>query len=417
MKNPVEEMMSASNKAVEFWTDLTNKTLANFKNATEPKPEPTGVQQIGEEWYKAQREFFEEAMKTQPQESLSKSPEMFQKWVAIQNDYSQKWLKAVQNSGENFVKWTKNGVAAADWWSQSNAWMQDLMGKTPSPMQSHLFNFQEMYNNLYKSWEPALGFIQNGIADPKLVEKYFQPEQFKQLLGTFMNMQPVGNVSEAMEKFKTWSDQLLKNSFNTFLPQATDFWKKVSQNPFTEQNAYFQWASELSKQVENHTGPYFNMLSGQGKPSEAAKIIREMQFAYLAFLVKSSEIQAKCTEAGQYVLPDLVAKHAETFKTSKKAPDFQAFFKEYVNELENRLSGVLTSDQYSDLQSEMATASVTLKAKFDELSELMLSDFPILLKKDGDDFALELSSLRQKIRALEAKIEALTAETSVKKKK
>ncbi len=423
MSNQFDNIIEGQKKAMEFWSNLSGQMTKAFtpkaKNGAE-------AEDIFADWYNKQQSFFEEAMKgaEDPQKAFQKAPEQISRWMEMQTEFAKKWVDFYQENAEKMgIKMPefKSAYDPGNFFQESmknwNQWMEggqkwmsnQVMDKMPFNMRPHYTNFMETYDFMHRYWEPMQRLIQNGMYNKEMVDKYFSPEAYQKLVNQMMGFRPVGNTSELIENVNKW----FETYFSYMNTEASD-WASVSETWQEKMKAYFEkgnlpffeMATDFNNRMQDQLAPFFNVMS-QGRETEIAKLMRDIQFNYIAFMLKSSELQTKVYEAGQFALPDTLRELFKEYKGKQEMPDYQEFFQRYVNTLENTLIEVLESDEYSKLQSEVAAAGTGLKAKTDKVMELMYADMPFLTKSDGDDIAQETNALRQKMRRLEAKIAEL----------
>ncbi|MEL7120022.1 MAG: poly(R)-hydroxyalkanoic acid synthase subunit PhaE [Bacteroidota bacterium] len=419
MNKQIEAILEGQKQAMEFWTNLSNK----FTDSMKPKSSYPGSEFLMD-WYKKQQDFFNQMQTGTKNTSMPNLPELYKQWTNLQNDFSKQWASYYDTNSPKWAidfpsfngtsvpnKYFEEGIAQwQKWLTDGNKWMNDeLISKMPFNMRPHFTNFLDTYDTLQSYWEPITQIIQNGFNDKSLFENYFSMDTYQNMINQLMGFKPVGNVSELIDSVNQWFDSYISNtqkewgSFTT----VSQSWKEQMQESFKMGNTpYFQFATDLNTRLRDQLTPFLNVMA-QGKQTETIKLLRDIQFAYITFVLKSSELQSKVYESGQFVLPDLVRKHYEAFQKTKNLPEFQDFFNEYINELENTILEVLSSNQYSVMQSELAKIGTSMKSMTDKVLELMMGDFPFLTKTEGDDIAQETQSLRTKIRTLEARLAKL----------
>ncbi|HMQ49884.1 MAG TPA: poly(R)-hydroxyalkanoic acid synthase subunit PhaE [Saprospiraceae bacterium] len=432
MANQFDTILEGQKKALEFWSDLSGKMTKAF-NPAEQKP--TDGQELMIDWYKKQQAFLEEIIQSGDiRQAIEKSPEKMQRWIALQTEFAGKWLDFYKENAEKMgMKWPDfpskmdGSTYFAQGMGQWKKWMDEgskfvsaqVFDKIPFNMQPHYSSFLETYNNLHQYWEPILGMIKNGLFEKELVERYFSTEVYEKVINQMMGFRPVGNPSEAMEQVNKWFEAYFSESKDRMgqWNSIAEGWQAKMKGYFSKGNVpVFEMAAELNKQAQEQLLPFYN-VAAQGKENEIAKLMRDIQFAYVSFLLRSAEMQSKVYESGQFVLPDTIKSFYAKYKESSETPDFQAFFKAYVDDLEKAMTVVLQSDEYSKLQSEIAATGAQIKAMTGKIMELSFSDMPFLSKSEADDFAQETASLKRKVRTLEdrlAKLEALLGNTDSK---
>lgn len=421
-----EAFAEGQKKMYEFWTDASKKMMDSFSNETKT-PED-----LLKEWYEAQKGLFEEAMKIgDPKEAFEKAPEQFKKWVDLQTSFSEKWMKhlgtntpnlgTLNNGFEMPKNWNGDFKTFNSWMNDSTKWIRDnMMDKLPTNMKPHLESFTKAYDELSKYWSSFVKMMEFGVYHKDAVDKYFSPDAYKNLVNQFMGYSNTLNMSELIDQ----TNEMFEKAFEQF--QNNMVTPKSFMNNWTEQTGkmaggdtspYFKFMADLNEQVHENLAPYYNVL-GPGKEIDAAKIIRDIQFTYIAFIVKSSEMQTMVYQAGQNALPEILKAFYDEYQESKELPQYDAFFNRYVNVLEKHITVVLESDDYSKLQNEVAKAGLGVKSKMDEFVELSFVDLPFVMRSEANDIAQEASSMRKKVRLLErklAKVEKLLAEKPAEK--
>lgn len=422
MNKQFEAVLEGQKKAMEFWADMSEQMTGAF---TQGSKKESDAKNLLTEWYEKQQQFFTEMMKvSNPGDALQNAPDQFRKWMELQNKFAEKWMEFYQeNAGKLGIKlpgsngeftpqkYFEEGMKQwKNWMENANPFMKDqLLSKLPYNMQPHFTNFVETYNNMFHNWEPIRQMIQNGIFEQKVIEKYYSPDAYHKMINQIMGFKPVGNVSELIENVNSWIEKYLNFTSKEWTDWNTisDNWKQGMKGYLEKGNfPVFEMATEFNNRLRDQLVPFQNVM-GQGRQAEAVKILRDIQFAYVSFILKSSELQTKLYESGQFVLPDTIRAFYAEYKDKKDLPDFQTFFNRYINDLEETLLQVLHSEEYSRLQSETSATGTQIQSNMDKFLEQTLVYLPFLTKTDGDDIAKETNALRKKVRTLEQRITEL----------
>lgn len=426
MSNQFDTIIEGQKKAMEFWSSLSEQMAKAFKPEATNGKAKDDAQSLFTEWFRKQQEFFENAVKAgqDPQKALEKAPEQMRQWMEMQTEYAQKWAKFYQDNAEkmglklpefkgafNPAGFFEEGMRNwREWMNKGNKWMSEqVYDRIPYNMRPHFTNFMESYDYLHRYWEPMQRLIQNGMYNKEMIDKYFSPEAYQKVVNQMMGFRPVGNTSELIENVNKWFETYLSyiNQESGDWSSVSDTWKEKMQEYMDKGNLpFFEMATDFNNRMRDQLAPFYNIMA-QGRQTEVAKLMRDIQFAYIAFILKSAELQSKVYEAGQFAMPDTVRDLYKKFKDNKDMPDYQDFFQHYVNTLEDTLLDVLHSEEYSKLQSEVAATGTSIKAMTDKIMELTYADLPFLTKSDGDDIAKEANALRQKMRKLEQKVAEL----------
>lgn len=426
MKNPWDALMDNQKKVMEFWSQMANQTTAS-NGHTKHTATPND---LFSEWMDQQKSFWEKWMQSANTEDTFKAmPEQFRQWMEMQQRMTEQYAAMYKDQAAKMgLNWPQADLSAympnrvmeenfKQWkaWSQGNEqWMRNAFSaKMPFNMQPHYHNFVEFFDDLHRYWEPFSRMIQNGIFDKEMVEKYFTHDAYLKTINQLMGFKPVGNVTELIDSVNHYFERII----HQFSDEGAK-WSAVSENWRSKMTDFIsgshvpmlQFSNDLNNRLRDQLTPFFN-IAAQGRQTEVAKLLRDVQFGYISFILKTAELQSKVYDAGQYAMPDVIRQYHESWQKNKETPDFQAFLHTYINELENRILEVLNADDYSKLQSEIAALGASIKQTSDRASELIWADMPFLTRSEGDDFAREAAAIRKKMRALEQRLDALEHES------
>lgn len=419
MKSQFDTILEGQKKALDLWSEASKKVMHQFNESI---GSPSKEDYLGN-WFKAQKELWEEATKiSNLTETFDQTPEKLNDWAKMQTDFAQKWLNFYVENAERFGAKTPvlNGYSTSaftdnipeEWKKligQSNNWIKDnILSKLPFPQGFHYQNFNHLYEGMYQYWEPLQRMMQNGITDWKGIEAFFKPGAYQELVAQFMGYKPVTDFSSMLEQSNHYFEQAESwlKQYSTQGENWKEQWSEIFSATENQNNPVFQVVLSLNNTVREGLESLYN-VAGQSKETEMAKLVKDIQFAYIAFLLKTIDMQNKVYQAGQFALPDTIQAFYDRFKSSQELPDYKGFFNEYVNVLEKYMIEVLESKDYSVIQSEVAKAGVTVKSKLDQLVELALSDFPFLMQSHADEVAQEVNALRKKVRTLESRLVAM----------
>lgn len=421
MNKQVEALFESQKQAFEYWSKMAEQF------AQQATPNKAGETHPFADWFAKQQEFFQQAY-GQPN-PFQAQPDQLRQWMELQRQYADNWLNFMRSAGApGLPAWMPGSDPASyveesmkqwkDWLQQGQGWANaQLLEHMPYTMQPHFKNFLSSTELMRKYWEPITRMIENGLMDHDIVSKYFSRDAYHEFVDKVMGFKAIGNVSEVVDNINTWFERYL-SWFNQEDRQWADLaeqWKNKVQASWTQGHApLFQMASDLNNSMRDQLLPFYNVMA-QGRQTEIAKLTRDLQFAYVGFILKSAELQTKAYDAGQYALPDTIRAFHEDYRKTGELPDFNAFLDHYINRLEDTLLEVLHSDAYSQVQSEVASTAAHLKALNEQIMERAFEDMPFLTRTDGDDIAKETHALRTKVRQLEERLAALEGKGEKKK--
>jgi hypothetical protein len=417
-KNPFATFLEGQRKMMDWWTDTSEKMMDAM---SEPKKEEPTSADFMKDLFDRQQSLMEENMKmTSVAEMMEKAPEQYKKWIDLQMDFYNRWAKTYREEAQKmgFQIPDMNGFAPDRMWQKNwsnwtgqvmdnQAWLKkNILEKLPDAMQPYYLQFNDIYDDLYRRWSAFQKMIQFGIYDPKMVERYFAPQQYKDMINKLMGFQVPESAKEGLDKMNEMMDSYLK-FMEQFTP-SSDNWEKSWKGYMDQWNEMghaplLQTTMDINQRMKEGMEPFMQAF-GQNKMGRYIQIMKDAQFAYTAFVLRNNELQSKMYQAGQNALPETIQSFYDEFRNSKEMPSFEIFFNRFVDHLETQLMKVLESKDYSVLQSEMSKMGGIVKAKLDEMVELSFDQTPFMMKSSGDELSKELYALRRKVRELEKKV-------------
>lgn len=426
MKNQFDTLLENQKEMMDFWKKASRNTLDAF---TQQSTNGSNGKGSLDSWYKKQRSFFEDALQiTDPKEAWEKAPEQYKKWFELQQElatHSMEMLKGGENPMQAFAKaWNPEvgSFASPAYWNKqltdSAQWVQkNLLGKMPFAMGGHLTNFTQSYEEFSRYWEPIKKMIQFGLFDEKSLQQFFPADALQDFMGNFLGFQPIKNLDQTIDQMRSMFEQYMENfrNYGSNLNPLQENWSKYFENGGAEGlNPLFKIILDVNRMIKDTSGSMLH-LSNQTKEIDIARILGEIQFAYVAFLIKTNALQTKVLESGKDALPETLKEYYKEYKESKEMPAYPDFYNRLINNLEHKMLEVLESDSYSLMQSEVAQLGVQVKAHLDDLVEVAVGDLPFLTNSHADEIARELHQMRSKIRTLEAQVKELSTEKKKRK--
>lgn len=345
-------------------------------------------------------------------ENQRKAYESWKEWMEIQAKILGKWFELGTFAPETSQKpWQA-------WMEESNKWIrQNILGKIPDNMKPHYRNFTSLYDEMARYWEPIQRMIRFGTFSRENVDQFFSAETYRDIAGLFLGFKPVENTGAYLDEVNAVFDDYIER-LQKATPGSNEFansWIRSFQDWGLRTGLPgLQAVAGISDLINRGLNSFYH-LAGPTEELAMAKELKDIQFAYTSFLLKSYQMQRLLFDAGQQALPDTLKSFTLEFKKSGQMPDYPGFFGAFANNLEKSLLKVLESDEFSALQAEVAKLGVTVKSKLDKFAELAFADFPFLMKSFSDEVAEENKSLRRKIRDLENRLDALESTPGGKK--
>lgn len=327
-------------------------------------------------------------MKKTTESALPGSYEPFREWMKMQQEFMSKMT--ADTSANNWIKDAPRQMAQ---------WME---GKNPMFSLPFTNQYMEVYNHLFRHWEPFSQMIKEGIYEQEVLDKYFSHDAYRKMIGKLLNFGPTDRWSKMLEKSNEVMEHWIEysNEVAPTMENTMAMWDRSLQKYAPKGiNPIFDVLNEINRYIREILDPFYSLV-GPHKEVRLMQLMREIQFNYISFHVKVAELQGIILEASNLALPDALEAANEMYRKQKEMPEFKTFFLLFLDKLEFRITQALRSEKYAKLQNKVAKTGVTVKSKLDEMVEWSLHGLPIVTKSEEDNIALELHTLREKIRHL-----------------
>jgi hypothetical protein len=406
MKAGKDEMIENQKKMFGAWKEWTDQWMKSIPNMQTPSTNTD----FFVPWMDMQRKWLDDTMKMG---SMEGAPQQWNEWMNAQSKMSEKWMDMFQNQSKQMGGVMEHPLGPKqwqDWMAESNKWIKNnILDKIPANMKPHYSNFTVLYDEMAKYWEPIQRMIQFGATSKNAADQFINPDTYRRIVGLYMGFKPVDNTAKLVDDVNTFFEdyiaslQKMTPGTHQFMDSWTRFfrdWGRQTGHPGLE------GIGEMTNMIEKGLNSFYH-VAGPSEELAMAKIIKDIQFAYTGFLLKSSEMQQVFLDASQFALPDTMKSFYEEFEKTHKMPNYNEFFQRFTNIMEDYLMEVLESKEYSVLQADVSKMGIAVKSKMDELVELSFKDFPFLMKSFADEVAKENTTLRRKVRDLEHRLYAL----------
>ena len=426
MKTSFDTLLEGQKKAFDLWSETTRKMADTFAGGL-PKEQASDVMN---EWLENQKKYWDTILNAgNLKNAFERAPEDMKKWAEAQTEFAKKWMEFHQENSkqyglkkEDFERFFRSENEAVkswqNWMEQNSDWVQrNIMNNMPFSQQYHLRNFKDLYESMSHYWDYLHKMIEFGMTEWNAVGRIITPESYRELIGKFMGFKPVKDVEEWIKQ----SNEIFEKYTEIFRETSmTDDWN----NLWTQlSSAYregkpihpFQGLQDINLHIKDAFDRFYNM-AGQGREVEMARELKDIQFTFLAFIIRGIEIQTKVYEASQPALTQAMDKLYHGYQKDKVMPDYHTFFNEYVNQLEITLLELMKGKEYASLQGDLSKLAAILKGKMDHLYELAFTDTPFLMKSFSNEVAKEMAALRKRIRDLEMRLSQVDHPVAEKKK-
>lgn len=389
-------------KTTEFWRAWQD-TLKSFAPAQTTDPMQA--------WWQQQEQFWKKTME-QGSSFTGQQPDMAKQWQEMQASFMQKWLEMAQAAAPK----QSNGMldnTTGMWKSfaeQSEKWFTDAFRqKLPEPLRPHFQTYTNMQRMFSSQWENIQGMIKNGLTEPKYVWQWINPAQYGETVSRVMGFKPMTDLEEAIRNANAHFDKMRSMVMN-FMPSSEEKMLEIGEAVKTwsdkQTGQAFPLFQSMHEMVNNTMDP-FMQISGQDDQSDVLRRLKDLHFAYVAYLHNSHNLQKMVMDAGAMVLPQLLKEAREQYESKHEMPEFDPFLQNYMNRLEHAILDVMHTDAYAKLQNDVLSAGSSAKSIYNDIMEVVLKDWPFMTKREADELVKDTTDLRRKLRALEAKVNGM----------
>jgi hypothetical protein len=434
-KNYFDQMLDMQNQFVNSMTEASKKMMETVQPGKQGEMSVPG-QELFSDYYKKQQQLMEEAMGMKdPKEFMEKAPEQFNKFLEVQNEFITRFFQQYQEymdkmgikpmvgdnkvpelMADSFVRFNKTIMEANNQAQQNmkNFRLPDM----GSNMVPQMKNFMDAYNQMYQFWEPMQRFIQNGVSQPEALKTFLSPEAYRKVMDSLFGFNPTEGMQKMLETnnklFNEFAEQFQKMTGQSG-EMTNEMIDRMRQMARPDVASMLNMVMDVYKRIQKAYSP-FTMVFTQGQEGQAVTKMRDAQYDFASFLIKSAELQQKFYEAGQSALPKAIKGMNERFMSEKKMPSYEEFFNYFIDTIEQDVEEVIQSDEYANLQGEVSRLGMSVKSAVDESMEMMFNGLPFVTRTEADDMAEELHSLREKVREMEDKVEDTGKSASTAKK-
>lgn len=392
-------------KTADFWKAWQN----SFKSFGAPATPANPMQA----WWEQQEQFWRKSME-QTGSMFNQQPELARQWQEMQSEFFRQWSALTSAATRNTQ--TNPAAGIADIWKsfsdQADKWYADAFrNKLPEQLKPHFQTYYDMYRMFSSKWEDIQGLVRNGLTEPKDIWQWINPAQYGFSVGKIMGFKPIGDLEEVTRQANQFFEQF-RSMVVKMIPVAEErmFEMGESFQNWSQRQAdhFFPFVHSMQEVFKQQMEPYFQSAS-QDQQSEVLRMVKDLHFSYLSYLNNSYHLQRMVLDAGAGVLPEMMVEARKAYEKDAKLPEFDAFFREYMNRLEEAALAVMHTEDYENAQNAVLKAGSSSKQIYDEIMEIVLKDWPFLTKKNADDLARDTAELRRKVRQLEARLNESTA--------
>ncbi|RME95638.1 MAG: hypothetical protein D6772_12865, partial [Bacteroidetes bacterium] len=302
MESPLNTILEGQQKAWDMWTKQSKAILDQLT----PTDQSAQEDHILSSWFAQQKKLWEEGLKyADLKKTFEQNPKQLQQWAKMQTKLAQEWLRFYQKNAEQFgipaipvqafnKAWTGDLPRSyEEWLQQANSWIKEqLLARMPSPQDFHFANFTDLYAMIFEQWEVLQQLIANGITNWEGIQAFIKPEAYRQWMSKFMGFKPVEDTAAMLDQVNAHFDQ-----YAEWWAQAQEHakdWKKPLEQLLaafeqSEHNPILKIVLDINHTIQQGLDSLYQ-VAGQQREIQMAKLTKDIQFAYIAFILKSIDL-------------------------------------------------------------------------------------------------------------------------------
>lgn len=419
---------SKENKSIfDSMMDAQKQVLDNMKSTTEQFTKNMGktnpLEATGEtfnKWYEEQMAFMNKSVNgSNP--SFGQYQEMFNNWVNMQMGMFKEFVEKAQKNGteqmNSFGKMNNNWMNND--FTKSYTEMAQNMTNSMTPWLSMLNNgdsksaFEGMMNNMTafnrfsEMWTPIMNQMQNSGFKPEMFSSMFNMEQFQSMINQMFGMAPAGTKEmldqwmNQMKGFTTQGTEASKNMWNQMQSSMKNMIPDMGKGFF--QTSLDQY-NQMSNAIQQASSPLLKMMTPGSDRDQLANLSKVSDLMAL-FNTKNAEMSHLMYTAGLKAFEKLAEVNYSRIEKGEQPLGMMASYQEWLNINDSTFTSLFDTEEYSALQSELASTGMKLKKELDGQMEKNLSVFPLINRTEMDELYQTVYELKKKVRSLEKQLE------------
>jgi hypothetical protein len=416
-------MANAQKKMFENWTSAAETMKKSVLNNETSEKSADYFQK----WYDSQMAFFNnpagEFAKAASASNFASNPmDFYTNWYNSQMKLVEDWYVKAQEAAKTTMDQAKPFMSEEVKKNYDNAmntfntW-SDTMKKTYQEMAAGLknnfsreafagmFSNNDMYMKMYSMFSPIMSAIQNKTFTPDMMKNLVNPEAYKEMMDKMFNFAPnqlkemyeknmalfSGNMKKAMESGKTMFDSMKENSM----------FDMSGETFFTNMLSQYQ---SVNEGLKNTMSPFMKMMT-PGADRNQLVSFADISDKLALYSIKNSQMQYMNYTVGNKALEAFGEKIYSNMQEGVEYKDFMALYNEWLSINDKVYVELFSTEEYSKLQAELSTISLTLKKEMSGQLEKMLVNVPVVPRSEMDELYKTVYELKKKVSSLEKQLE------------
>jgi class III poly(R)-hydroxyalkanoic acid synthase PhaE subunit len=455
-----DNALDAQKKAFDTMKTTTEEFTKKFGKVANPLDANT---EFFQKWYDEQMSFFNQAGKAGLNGSTEGYQELFTNWMNTQMslfksfvENSQKTAQENMNGVNGFSNPFANNMFSNNPLTNNmfsnNPFANNMFSNNPfanqtsgmNPLWNQWMNsmtesinglskgfmsgdakqaFEGMMDNtngfmkFYEMWSPMLKSINDKTYSNEMFAKMFNVEQYKTMMDQMFSMSPegmTGMMAEGQKLMTQWMNnpmEGMKENWSKMSNQFGQFMPAMGNGSF--QNILDQY-NAFSKNMQEASSPLMKMMT-PGTKRDQLETMNRISDLMVTYNAKNAELSHLIYNTGVKVFEKLGTQLSDKMKAGTTEPiNMMAAYQEWMNLNDSVFTGLFDTDEFSKIQSELASAGMRLKKEFELQMEKVLENVPVITRSEMDELYKTVYELKKRIRTLEKEQEnAVEEETPV----
>ncbi len=273
---------------------------------------------------------------------------------------------------------------------------------------NNLVNTNEVYLNLYRSWE---NLSKQVTGNQKQVNDFFQTwrDQYTKLISSNIIPCLPESVRSTFKEPQEISEMYINTMSKLFNPWTDNFPELqtlLAKGLSGNKDSYLEFAQQCKELYEN-TFAKVLQIPGLGMNSALSDKLSDSTDKLIRYIQVLSEYSATICKVGLDNMESLLEKYMEMAKQDTQPKTFKEFYELWWKTNEDAYQTLFGTENFSKLLAQVVDSSVTLKKSQNELMEGFFKEISIPVKSEMDGLYKTVYELNKEVKKMKKEIEVL----------
>lgn len=414
------------------WVETQNKMMDQWNSTLQKGMESARTNdafQAGSDWMKQwmshQQEMvnkFKEAGKEQTEKNKAGMNSFLDGWMENQrhlsdtflnslkgfsgpymNGQSDNYFEQMRNAGKSWMEAFNTGAKNwTDAYARPAAWAE-MAQKTTSDTYRAMKSGFEAYSVMARMWKPMMDKMMTGEFSGNATHQFIDPAAFKAYLDKLFNFDH--GTALLQQLMGSWMKMAAEMQDSNRIFDNIDAWKNQMA---AFGNPVLELANRTADGLRQMLAP-FTKLAEQPKAAKVKELVEQLGKEYNNAYHALTGLQYLIYKEGAATLDAFVKSTANKYADQEGYKDFNDLYSEWLKESGAAFESLFHTDEYSRLQGEAVNAQSNIKLATNELTEIFMEPFPVLLRSQADEIYRTNHDLKRRVYELEKELKTRTA--------